>query len=462
MPIEMKRLYALLFFCALIVFVMPAVSPAQSGAPPSESERRDLTARAYVFTLPSVIMYRTRWALRQDPAAAFRLSANRFGHRRVPATPESRAVTAPNVDTLYSSAWLDLSDGPVRLHVPATGDRYYSLQFMDFFTNSFAYIGRRTGTTAGGTFLIVGPDWRGEARKDQPLIKAPTNAVWLLGRFLFDGTEDLARANALQDALRLEPLSPAASAAAARPRDWDEDDPLHHFVLANRALRENPPPAEERDLMREFARIGVGPDGDFDPAALNARQRQVMREAIDGVETRIQGLLAMARGGDNGWTSPRADLGNYGRAYFYRAIVAKLGLGANIPAEAMYFRSVRDDGGGAPDGRHRYRLHFPAGALPPVDAFWSLTMYRSEADLRQFLVPNAIDRYAIGDRTPGLQRNADGSLDIHIQHEPPAPDLRANWLPAPAGPFGLSLRAYQPGPAMLSGDYRLPPLKRID
>ena len=460
-----RRIVATVVFSACVAGSLLASSTTfarERNATLDDAALRALTAQAYIYTLPSVIMFKTREGSFRRAAFMGREPVNQFAHQRTAATPASRAVTTPSPDLLYTSAWLDLASGPVTLTVPKTAQRYYSLQFMDFFTNSFAYIGRRTGTIAGGKFLIVGPGWRGATPADHELVRAPTNAVWLLGRFLVDDNADALAVNTLQDGLQLTVLQSQSNPGPQASWDgWDKDDPLHHFVIANRALTENPPPKKESNLMHEFAQIGVGPGIDFAPAILSKHRRKIMQTAIANARQRLARWVAQVPGVKEGWSQPSAELRNYGQAYFFRALVAKTGLGANIPQEAMYFRVLTDDAGERPNGAHRYELHFPAGALPPVDAFWSITAYRREPDLRQFLVENEINRYAIGSRTPGLQRNSDGSLTIYLQHEAPQKDRESNWLPIPADSVGLILRAYQPRAALLNAQYQLPVVRRV-
>lgn len=431
------------------------------------ADLRAITRGAFIYGFPLYEMYRVRWGAVYSGRNPARVGLNAFVHARELADPTRRGVTAPNNDTMYSSAWLDLAAEPIVMHVPDTAGRYYSLQFMDFYTNTFKDIGRRTTGTKAGDFLVAGPEWKGAAPDGLAVIRSPTNAVWLLGRTLVDGPDDVSNVRALQQQFTLTSLSawqhkPPMIVPASAPPPLDTADPWDFFKVVDRALTENPPPERDAGLMRSFRRIGVGPGIVFSPELLAPAQRDIVLRALGDAREELRNRAAREAPGRNGWVYPPANLGNYGTDFELRALVALVGLAALDPAEAMYFGTRHDDAGRPLNGTHRYLLHFPKGTLPDVGAFWSLTMYQIEADQRVFLVANPIARYSIGDRTRGVRYKADGSLDILLQHEAPDADQRANWLPAPAGDFRVSLRAYQPGPDLLAGRYEIPGIKRID
>jgi hypothetical protein len=383
------------------------------------------------------------------------------------ATPAERLVPAPNVDTLYTVARVSLGAGPLVVHVPAEHHRYYTLQFLDAYTNTFAYVGRRATGTRSGDYAIVGPGRHGRIPAGVHQVRAPTPTVWLLGRTLVQGPGDVAAANAIQRQYTLTPLSvfggPPLTALFV-PRSTLNPPPLPSglgFYDAMDALMAgNPAPRSERPLLRLFASVGIGPGrtpstGRLDPAT-RAGLLAGLAEGRRELARYGRRIRAISQRLHNGWLVPPAATGDYGTNYLLRAYVAVNALGANVPAEAIYPFAFVDHTLGPLSGAHRYLLHFAPGELPPVNAFWSLTMY----DKQHFLVPNPIDRYAIGDRTPGLHRNRDGSLDILLQHAPPR-GRRANWLPAPAGPFVLALRLYQPKRSVLSGRWPLPTITRL-
>jgi len=388
---------------------------------------------AYLYALPLIEMATTRARLLKAPGAAI----NRLAHTRTLADDKARWVTTPNNDTLYSSAFLDLSKGPLTLTIPPLGQRYYAVAVMDMFTNNNVVLGTRTVGGEGGTFTLVGP---GQASKGPNPVRIATPHAWMLIRILTDGGEDLAVTHKAQDGFMLKGAAggPVAAYAArdARPADY--------FASARSLLASDPaPPTDQKILRRTAAFLGAGP---LDEA-----------KAASGV-AEAKMITVFAKGRQvftGGWSYPRPNLGDYGQDYLYRAIVALQGLGALPVAEAMYLKAAGDDGAGTFTGDGPYRLSLPAQL--PLDGFWSLSMYEATTDGQFFFTDNPIKRYAIGDRTPGLKRNADGTLDLWIGRADPGGDRTANWLPAPkAGPFALYLRAYLPKPELLDGRFHLP------
>jgi hypothetical protein len=416
---------------------------AQSG------DLRQAAREAWLYCLPLVEMAaartRTLSGRGGQPAAI-----NSFRHARELAGPQNRAITAPNNDTLYSSAWLDLTRGPVILTVPPTGRRYISVAGMNMYTDNDFILGTRTIGGAGGRFTIVGP---GQAGAGPDVVRLATPHGWLLARTLVDGPDDLPAVHKVQDALRLDgPAGDAPASTASR-----KSPPLEYFAAAAAVLKSDPPPATDRALFARIAPLGLSARGDFDPTRFSAAQ---VAEIAAGVTEGMFSMRSLAPTHIQGWSYPRGDLGFYGDDYLFRAGVALSGLAALTPSEAMYLQPLGDDGKGRMLNRDAYRLSFPAGQLPPVDGFWSLTMYEATPDAQFFLVANAANRYAIGDRTRGLTKNADGSLDIWIGRADPGPGRRSNWLPAPAsGPYSLSLRAYLPRHDLIDGKWRCPALQ---
>jgi hypothetical protein len=390
---------------------------------------------AYLYALPLIEMATTRARMLKAPGAAI----NKLDHTRTLADHTSRRVTTPNNDTLYSWAFLDLTNGPATLTIPPMGQRYYSAAVMDMFTNNNVVLGTRTIGGEGGTFTLVGP---GQASTGLNPTRIATPHAWLLLRVLTDGGEDLAAAHKAQDGFLLKG-PPAAPAPAYATRDAA---PEAYFAAARALLASDPaPPSDLRILRRTAAFLGAGP---FDAAA-----------AADGVdEAKLITMFAKGRQTfTGGWAYPRPTLGDYGQDYLYRGIVALQGLGALPVAEAMYMKAAGDDGAGLFTGDGLYRLSLPARL--PLDGFWSLSMYEATADGQFFFTDNPLKRYTIGDRTPGLKRNADGGLDIWIGRTDPGGERSANWLPAPrTGPFAMYLRAYLPKAELLDGRFRLPPV----
>lgn len=412
---------------------------------------------AYRYALPLYEVMRVRYAAVFDTHNPHRVGLNTFAHRRRLTEAGDRLVTMPNNDTLYSLAVLDLSSGPVRFEVPDTGDRYYSAALMDAYTNNFSIIGRRTTGTHAASFFIAGPGWQGNTPDDGPqLIHAPTNTVLLLVRILVDGPDDVAAVTALQDGFKLTPPrgAPASAAIAIAP----VPNSGSNFVeIVDRALAENPPPREDAPMLERIAKAGIAPATQTPDKTIIANWDKDFGLA----QKLLAHAVARPRHLVQGWNYLPADIGNFGTDYDVRAAVALLGLMALPPEEALYANGLKDSKSNPLDGTHRYRLRLPPGGVP-ADAFWSLGLYSMEADGRGYFVDNPIHRYAIGDRTPGLKKNADGSLDILIQQQAPDEAGQANWLPAPAGPFRLTMRAYQPRRELLEGQFRYPAIERID
>jgi hypothetical protein len=422
-----------------------------------------MTAREAVLrTLPLFEMARMRAATAPrrhalqgfaGPDADSRLRwLNTFTHSKRLLTPQDREVVTPNNDTLYTNAWLDLARGPLVIEVPDMGERYWTLGFLDLWTNPFAYAGRRTTGNRAQRLFVHGPQWHGEVPAGMVAIAAPGADAWIIGRILVDDdAADLARVAQLQQQfaiLRASDLSPAACVAdtAMDGRKTDTPDARAYRAAIDAAWARNPAPPADVDtaaLWQQASREGDAP----------------LQEALAAV---CQALRQEAQPSDagGGWSVPVAIRTGWGSEFTLRARVARNLIGALGIEEAMYPVAEVDDQGRPLDGRHRYTLYFPPGAGPQVDAFWSITMYRKSDCL---LVDNAIDRYSIGDRTPGLQWDADGGLRIAIAHaEPTAAQGRANWLPAPPEPFYLTLRLYQPREAHLEFRFAYPPLVRLE
>ena len=404
---------------------------------------RSAAREAWLYGLPLMETAATR-----QRALSGGQHVNAFAHARALAGPANRAVTTPNNDTLYSSAWLDLAGGPMTVTVPPTGARYVSLALMDMFTNNFAVLGARTIGPDGGVFTLVGPT------RDAKLgaIRSPTPWVWALARTLVDGPEDLAAAHAVQDGLRIAAQggrTPQPVPGRAAP--WPE-----YFAAIQRLLQENPPPAVDTALLRRIAPLGLTTQSAFDPARFSGDQAAQIQAGIADARPLLLGMRGRQKV-ENGWTYPPVNLGDFGQDYVLRAATAIAGLAALPPAEAIYIRPTAPNGGFVfQDGRFRLGLPGPL----PADGFWSLTMYEATPDGQFFLTGNAINRYAIGDRTPHLRRDLNGSMDIWIGREDPGGSRTANWLPAPAkGPFAMTMRAYLPRQEFLDGRYRLPPLE---
>ena len=412
----------------------------------------DPVRRAVVTTLPLYEMARMRAATtpRRHPERGFAGDGpattlrwvNQFTHTRRLLGPRDREVVTPNNDTLYSNAWLDLAAGPLVIDVPAMGERYWTLGFLDMWTNPFAYAGRRTTGNAAQRIFVHGPAWIGTVPEGMQRIAAPGDDVWIIGRILVDDDEaDLAAVRALQDrfAIHRADGTPALSRfdAAIDGRKTDTPDAGEYVRTVDAALARNPAP-----------RGVAGWPPPHDALALTQALADVCAQLRDDAQPSAVG---------GGWCLPVTVRTDYGDDILTRARVARNFIGALGIDEAMYVMAEVDADGRPLDGRQRYELRFAPGAAPQVDAFWSLTLYR-RADC--LLVDNPIDRYSIGDRSRGLRTDADGGLRIRIQADDPG--AGENWLPAPREAFYLTLRLYQPRSAHLDLRFDYPPVTRLD
>ncbi|MCC7394205.1 MAG: DUF1254 domain-containing protein [Sphingomonadaceae bacterium] len=378
--------------------------------------------------------------------------ANQWVHNRHLTNVETQRVTSPNNDTLYSRAALDLRHGPVTIILPPTGTRYFSVQLVDMYSNNVAVLGTRTTGGDGGRFTIAG---RNTTAPDDA-IRAPSNWLFILARTLVDGPDDLAAANAVQDGLAIEGASggPFNLAVPTRNDDWQS-----FFGAVGGLLRDSPPPATDNALFARIAAVGLRRDG-FAAPNLSAAQIAEVEGGIAAARHYV-GQTQLGQRIVDGWAYPPWNLGRFEQDYGFRAQIAVSGLFALPLEEAFYTRSVGDRSDGLFHGDN-FHMRFAADQMPPVDGFWSMTCYEARPDGQFFFAANSIDRYAIGNRTRGLRRGADGSLDIWISRNDPGGARSANWLPAPADkPFALSMRAYLPKKPLLTGRYSFPELRHF-
>jgi hypothetical protein len=426
----------------------------------SADQAAEIAVEAYAFGYPLVLMDVTRQMMTAVPkAGALKAPVNQFIHVREFPDPTFTDVVSPNADTLYSTAWLDLTKEPIILSVPDVGKRYYLMEMLDAWTNVFAAPGTRTTGNGRGDFAIVGPQWKGTLPAGVKEIKSPTNMVWLLGRTQTNGKEDYAAVRAIQDQYKLTPLSawgkdykPPDNAPVAAGIDVKTPpveqvakmDAATFYARLNTLMKDNPPANADASAVNSIAAIGVAPGTTFDLKSLDPAVAKSVAEARKPHGKKV-----------NGW-DVMTNLGRYGTDYLFRSVVAIVGLGANLPEDAIYPRATEDTDGQPLTGANSYVVHFPKGQLPPVNAFWSLTMYNS----KQFFVQNPINRYAIGDRDK-LKFNDDGSLTITIQHESPGKEKESNWLPAPADQFNMFMRLYWPKKEIEDGAWKMPGVERV-
>lgn len=429
----------------------------------SAADREELAyttgVQAFIYSYPLLHVNEFRHMFHSPDSAAYRGPANRLNHARKLASGSAATAATPNNDTLYTLAFLDLSQGPILLETPKLGDRYFTIQLADAYATNFGDIGSRHNGGKPGRYMVVGPGWDGElpANIDE-VYRSPTPWAMTLLRVLVDNPKELEEVHLLQDGfslLNLEGKSLQPLSAESLPTPPASKRPQDLWAVINRELTANPPPESHRVLLDQFALVGIGPGQPQDISQLEAAvQRGLARAAGTGMKL-VQAAADNISGGlrHNGWSYTQANIGRYGNDFLYRAGVTRMGLMANDPVEAAYLALYEDSEGTALNGQNGYSLRFDADKLPPARAFWSVTIY----DRKTYkLVQNVADRFSIGDRTAGLEYAADGSLTINIAHNPPPTGQRSNWLPAPAGEFYLILRIYNPEKTVLEQTW-LPP-----
>lgn len=437
----------------------------------STDELLSILGETYLYGYPMVLMDLTQKVSTnietphpERPIAP----VNQLGHFRRFPDHTLTAIVKPNVDTYYSIAWLDLEEEPQVLSMPAT-DRYYLLPMLDAYSNVFASPGTRTTGMDAQTFLIAGPDWKGETPEGMSLIEAPTEMVWMLGRIQVNSPEDGANTvKSIQDSMRLVPLS-AYGIADYIPKSGtikEENkgiipvkairdlDVKTYFNRMSKLMVTNPPKAADSAMVRKMAKIGLVPGQPFDISTDNLILKTKLSRLPDFIHEKMEKRRAEPDTSllTNGWMMVSEGIGKYGTDYARRAYIDFIGLGANLPEDSIYPNCTLDVNGNPLNAENKYEIHFEADQIPPVHAFWSLTAYNSD----EFLVKNDLNRFALGDRDD-LRYNEDGSLDLYIQSNPPDETLMQNWLPIPnEGQFYLTLRLYWPKEEVLKGEWNIP------
>ncbi|MBU3067301.1 DUF1254 domain-containing protein [Nocardia sp. NEAU-G5] len=416
---------------------------------------------AYDYAFPLYFLSQYRWNALHTTGGRTSTTLNRYAHSRAVATPDDTWANAPIVDALYSTAWIDLARGPVFVNTPDTGSRYYVLTLIDFYSNTFFYAGQRTTGTAAQKYLLVGPDWKGDAPQDVSVVHAPTDDVYVNLRVQTTGPADQAAVDAVQDGFTIDPAGTPGPESAARVKPV-QGDPKNYLAVVNQMLALDPPPARDRSLLEKYRQVGIcGTDCSWD------KLPQSIRDAWTRLYPRLGDYMkqyASATAAAKGWIDynpPGSLLGTTDQHNYARRALA-LGSGTGMLGlrreEADYWITFTDATGKPMLGSGEYVLHLPPGGIP-AKAFWSVSLYEVE-DGGQFLTPNPIDRYEIASNTTDLVTNPDGSIDIRIQSSAPTGDHRPNWLPSPADgrQFILFARSYIPGDRVLSGAFTMPPV----
>ncbi|WP_245296866.1 DUF1254 domain-containing protein [Rhodomicrobium sp. R_RK_3] len=449
-----------------------AVSP--ETAPVSADEARDIAIEAYIYAYPMVIMALTQeMATNAETAdgSTMRAPVNQFANARRFPDADFTEVVRPNADTLYSALWFDLSREPLIIHVPNSGGRYYLLEMMDMWSDVFAAPGKRTTGTDEQIIALVGPGWEEDLPPEIEVIRSPTSAGWIIGRTQTNGVADYDNVHKFQDGLVATPLS-ALGSSEPPPRGTVDANidmtvppvaqveklgPEEFFSIFGELTEDNPPHANDYPMLHRMARIGLEPGTPFSLDDASPEVRAAIEQAPAAALKKIKEKFATAGVSHDGWRTNLVDIGTYGTDYLARAGVAYAGLGANTVEDAIYPTALTDPEGKPFSSDRAYVVHFDKDQVPPVRAFWSLTMYND----KQLFAANPLNRYTLGDRDR-LTFNPDGSLDIYVQRDNPGPEKEANWLPAPAsGDFTMNLRLYWPKPAALDGSWTPPAVRPV-
>lgn len=458
----------------VLAFLLAGSLPGSASSREQDAkEAAALGIEAYIYGYPLVTMEMTRRVMTNVATAeGTRAPMGQFLHMKAYPTADFRDVTAPNADTLYSTAWLDVSKEPYVLSIPDEQGRYFLMPMLSGWTDVFAAPGKRTTGTGAQKYAITGPNWKGDLPEGLKELKSPTGLVWILGRTYCTGTPaDYQAVHAIQAKYSLVPLSaygknytpPKGAVDPTIDMKKSVRDQVHaldastYFKMLALLMKDNPPAEADAPMLAKLATLGIVPGQEFDPSKLSPAVAKALNDAPKAAQAKIMGHFKQAGKDENGWIFT-TKTGNYGVDYLQRALITAIGLGANRPQDAVYPTSEVDGDGQAYDGTNQYVIRFPKGQTPPAKGFWSLTMYDGE----YFFVDNPLNRYTLSPRNDP-QYNEDGSLDLYIQKDSPGKQKESNWLPAPSGKFVLMMRLYWPqetAPSIIDGTW-VPPAVKI-
>ena len=474
----MKRALAAIFGVGLLAAL---AGPANTQPAITEQEAHAIGVDAYLYFYPLISfdvtrLYSTNVEPDKEPLKA---PMNTFANAAAYPAGDNKFVVRVNFDTLYSIAYLDLSKEPMVLSSPDTNGRYFLLPMLDAWTDVFASPGWRTTGTQAQTFLIAPQGWRPDLRdrfidefklpKDTRRIDAPTPFVVIIGRTKTDGPPDYDVVHKIQAGYKLTPLSqwgkppqpiavkidPAIDMKTPPKAQVDSMPANIFFQYAAELLKANPPHVTDQPMIDQLRKIGIEPGKSFDFEKASPAIRNALVAAREDAQKLMEWKIPTIARIANGWSMNTDTMGVYGNYYLKRAIVAQVGLGANLPEDAIYPLNLADESGKPLDGTNKYTLHFEKGYMPPANAFWSVTLYDSDG----YQVGNPLNRFAVSSWMP-FKYNADGSLDLYFQNQSPGAEKEANWLPAPKGPFNLTMRLYAPRSEALTGKWNPPPVTR--
>jgi hypothetical protein len=465
--------------CLSCLIVAGCGSDSKVAQDAKELEAFETAKDAYVYAYPLLTMEFTRRNSTNvaSPEGSF-APMGQFAKLREYPNASFNTITAPNADTLYTIVWLDVSKEPWVVSIPDLKGRYALFPMLDGWTDVFQDPGKRTTGTGAQKYAITGPGWSGTLPAGATEYKSPTGMVWLLGRIYCTGTPDDYKAvHALQDQMTAVPLSSYGKPYTPPPGTVDTSvdkkvavrdqvnamDGASYFKLFAELLKTNPPNADDGPMVAKLAKIGIVPGQDFDASKLEPSVAAGIAKAPKPAQDRIaawikEGVAAGDAKLENGWMFT-TKTGLYGTSYLQRAMITWIGLGANRPQDAIYPTSEGPGIVSKYNGANKYVLHFDKGQMPPVDGFWSVTMYNAQ----YFFVDNPLNRYNVSQRNKFIT-NADGSTDIYIQADSPGKAKEANWLPAPKDDFILMMRLYWPkekAPSLLDGSWKIPEVKKV-
>lgn len=461
------------FMALTLGLITAAFAPAKAATGPvTEDEARAIGIDAYVYFYPIITIDVTRKQLtNQEPKpGGIGGPMNSFANVGAFPTADMRAVVRPNFDTLYSSGWLDLTKEPMVVSVPDTGERYYLLPMLDMWTDVFASPGWRTTGTEAANFLVTPPGWTSTVPGGLTRITAPTPYVWIIGRTKTDGPADYDAVHKIQAGYKITPLSqwgkepvppevkidPTIDMKTPPKVQVDTMPADKFFAYAAELLKLHPPHITDQPILARMKRIGIEVGESFDLDKADPAVKAGLESAPEAAQKLMQWKIPTMARVANGWSMNTDTMGVYGNYYLKRAMVAQVGLGANLPEDAIYPFNLADDTGKPLDGASNYTIHFDKGQTPPADAFWSITLYDNDG----FQVANPLNRFAVSSWMP-FKLNPDGSLDLYFQNARPGADKDANWLPAPKGPFNLTMRIYAPKADALTGKWNSPPVVKV-
>jgi len=465
----------------LVLFpVLSLAAQAQSAV--TEEEAHAIGVNAYLYFYPLISFDVTRlYSTNIEPdKVPLKAPMNTFASAAAYPSADNKFVVRVNFDTLYSIAYLDITKEPMVVSSPDTNGRYFLLPMLDAWTDVFASPGWRTTGTQAQTFLIAPQGWRPDLRdraieefklpKDTQRIDAPTPYMVIIGRTKTDGPPDYDAVHKIQAGYTVTPLSqwgkppqpvtvkvdPSIDMKTPPKIQVDTMPASRYFAYAAELLKVNPPHITDQPMIAQLKKIGIEPGKSFDFDKADPAIQKALVSAREDAQQLMEWKIPTIARVANGWSMNTDTMGVYGNYYLKRAIVAQVGLGANLPEDAIYPLNLGDETGKPLDGANKYTLHFDKASLPPVNAFWSVTLYDSEG----YQVANSLNRFAVSSWMP-FKYNGDGSLDLYFQNDNPGNNKEANWLPSPKGPFNLTMRLYAPKSDALTGKWNPAPVAKI-